>query len=514
MTSPGYPLQRDEFSGRMLGKYEVICRLSAGGMAEIFLALQRGPGGFQKLAVLKQILPEAQEEDEFVRMFIAEAQIAASFSHPNLAQVYELDIADGELFMAMEFIAGATLSEVVKASSAEKQPVPLGFVLRVVRDTAQALHYAHHFKDPLGRARNVVHRDVAPRNILVSYEGTTKLLDFGIAKGFHRTGAGKIKGTLGYMSPEQLRVGPLDGRSDICSLGVVLHECMTGKSLYGDKIKTVAEFIDTVLTTVPAPPSRHNPRVPPGLDEVVLKAIAKRPEDRFQTARDFGRALESAAPGEIWSAEQCGELIGRLFRDRQEKTRPMIQSLSGVGSPGGVPSSGPFTLPLGLPVATEAPIVSPTVLGSGPTTAPIIKPSSRSRVVRAAAAFVGALLVGSAVWWWLQPSPPASPAPTPLVEAKGEPAPEATIGALDLRATPGVVTRAPPAASFGWISLDSHPWARMSLDGREIGVTPISHFRTKAGQHSVEAIRADGSRQTLHVQVTAQREEKVVLKWR
>src|SRR5687767_14312078 len=137
-------------SGRKLGKYEILCRLSIGGMSEIFLAFQRGLGGFQKLVVVKQILPDIKGEEEFVRMFLDEARITAQFNHPNIAQVFDLDIDDGELFLAMEFVPGATLVEVARACRQAGEPIPMGMTLAAVRDTALALNYAHHFTDPLG----------------------------------------------------------------------------------------------------------------------------------------------------------------------------------------------------------------------------------------------------------------------------------------------------------------------------------------------------------------------------
>src|SRR5690349_9617504 len=163
MTASTLPLAVDQYSGRKLGKYEIICRLSTGGMSVIFLAFQRGLAGFRKFVVLKQILPDIKGEEQFVRMFLEEAKITAAFTHPNIAQVYDLDIQEGELFLAMEFVPGATLVEVAKACYAAKEPIPIGFTLAVVRDTALALHYAHTFTDPAGRSQQIIHRDVAEK---------------------------------------------------------------------------------------------------------------------------------------------------------------------------------------------------------------------------------------------------------------------------------------------------------------------------------------------------------------
>ncbi|WP_224368522.1 serine/threonine-protein kinase [Hyalangium versicolor] len=321
------PLAPDAFSGRKLGKYEVLCRLSTGGMAEIFLASQRGLAGFRKLVVLKQILPDIAGEEEFVQMFLDEARVTAAFNHPHIAQVFDLDVANGELFLAMEFVPGATLVEVAKACRAANEPIPVGFSLEAVRDTALALHYAHTFTDPLGRPSPVIHRDVAEKNVMVTYEGVTKLLDFGIAKNLarkSRTQIGMVKGTSGYMSPEQILGEPLDARSDLFSLGVVLHECLTGLRLF--HAKTPEAGAGAVLHGQVPPPSRTNKAIPPELDAIVLKALSRKREDRYSTTLEFARALERAVGPLIWHPEQSGELISRLFSDRRAQTRQLLMA--------------------------------------------------------------------------------------------------------------------------------------------------------------------------------------------
>ncbi|MGQ0504699.1 MAG: protein kinase domain-containing protein [Myxococcaceae bacterium] len=322
----------DEFSGRKLGKYEVLCRLSTGGMSEIFLAFQRGLAGFRKFVVLKQILPDIKGEEQFVRMFLDEAKITAAFAHPNIAQVYDLDIQDGELFLTMEFVPGATLVEVAKACYDLREPIPIGFSIASVRDTALALHYAHTFTDPAGRAQQVIHRDIAEKNIMVTYEGVTKLLDFGIAKqanGLSRTLVGTVKGTSGYMSPEQVLGNKLDPRSDVFSLGVVLHELLTGVRLFGSGRGSAEEDLLAPVNEKVEPPSRQNPGITPELDAVVLKALAQLPEQRFASSKDFARELEKVGAPWIWDAEQCGELIRRLFNTRRTETAALLETSDG-----------------------------------------------------------------------------------------------------------------------------------------------------------------------------------------
>jgi eukaryotic-like serine/threonine-protein kinase len=323
--APTSPLDK-----RALGKFELLCRLTAGGMSEIFLAHQKGLAGFNKLVVLKTILPDISGEEDFVRMFLDEARTTAAFSHPNIAQVYELDTDDGQLFMAMEFVQGCTLVEMARACRQAKESIPIGMTLAAVRDTALALHYAHNFTDARGRKQIVIHRDVAEKNIMVTYEGVTKLLDFGIAKAIgkqNRTTVGMVKGTSGYMSPEQIRGEPLDARSDVFSLGVVLHECLTGLRLFHGK--NPEEGMIAALRESVAPASKWNARVTPDLDAVVLKALARERDARFGSALEFARAIERATPGAIWHPEQTAELMTRHFRERRLETQRLLESSFG-----------------------------------------------------------------------------------------------------------------------------------------------------------------------------------------
>jgi serine/threonine protein kinase len=318
------------FDRRRLGKYEVLCRLSTGGMSEIYLAHQVGLAGFNKLVVLKTILPDISGEEDFVRMFLDEARITAAFNHPNVAQVYELDTADEQLFMAMEFVQGCTLVELARACRLAKEAIPIGLTLAAVRDTALALHYAHTFTDARGRRQIVIHRDVAEKNIMVTYEGVTKLLDFGIAKALGRSGrtsVGMVKGTSGYMSPEQIRGEPLDGRSDIFALGVVAHECLTGLRLFHGK--SAEDGMLAALKGDVAPPSKWNPQVPPAVDAAVMKALQRDREARFGTALEFAREVERVGQGLLWHPEQTGELVLKHFAERRNETRRLLESAVG-----------------------------------------------------------------------------------------------------------------------------------------------------------------------------------------
>jgi serine/threonine protein kinase len=459
------PLAPDVFSGRQLGKYEVLCRLSTGGMAEIFLASQRGLAGFRKLVVLKQILPDIRGEEEFVRMFLDEAKVTAAFNHPNIAQVYDLDIAEGELFLAMEFVPGATLVEVAKACRGVSEAIPIGYTLAAVRDTAVALHYAHTFTDPLGRPSPVIHRDIAEKNIMVTYEGVTKLLDFGIAKSLaraSRTQVGMVKGTSGYMSPEQILGEPLDARSDLFSLGVVLHECLTGMRLfYG---RTPEAGMQAVLSGEVPLPSRANKAVPPELDAIVLKSLARHREDRYASTLEFARALERAVGALIWHPEQNAELMQRIFAERREQTRHLLASgQMGSGELTGeirlaqlFANNNPFATPpqqpapaAPAPVLAPEPALPPTALRPGETPtaetrAPPLEqgrtPTTPARGANSPRRTQAAIPLPPAA----EPSPPPTPAPAPT--------PRRTQASIPPQATPP-----PPPEDTGPIAAPTPP---------------------------------------------------------
>lgn len=358
-------------------------------MSEIFLATQSGLAGFNKLVVLKTILPDISGEEDFVRMFLDEARTTAAFNHPNIAQVYELDVADGQLFMAMEFVQGCTLVEMARACRVAKEPIPVGFTLQAIRDTALALYYAHNFTDARGRQQVVIHRDVAEKNIMVTYEGVTKLLDFGIAKALgrsNRTNIGMVKGTSGYMSPEQIRGEPLDGRSDIFALGVVLHECLTGMRLFHGK-KPEDGMLAALKETV-APPSKLNSEVSPEVDAIVLKALSRNRDERFATALEMARAIEKAAVGQIWHPEHTAVLVSKHFAERRQETRRLLDASSYNEGSGEVridslmarvkaSQSDPPKISPGPAAAVIPPgsIPSPTPMTSPPSPKPAASPS-------------------------------------------------------------------------------------------------------------------------------------------
>ena len=317
--------------GRRVGKYEIITRLSVGGMAELFLAFLPGPGGFKKFVALKQILPDVKADDSFVKMFLDEARITAAFNNANIGQVFDLGEEGQELYLAMEFIAGQNLEQVTKRAAKRELAIPVGFAARVVRDSCLGLHYAHHFTDPTGQPMAVVHRDVSPKNVMITWTGQVKVIDFGIAKArgrLNRTQIGVVKGTSGYMSPEQVKNEPLDGRTDLFAAAVMLHELLAGERLFA--APTDAAMMLKIVEGEVSVPSEVNPYVSPALSDVVLKGLSKRREQRFATGREMARAIEQACP-DLFEDEQLAEFMGQLFEDKIAITRSLLEAANEGG---------------------------------------------------------------------------------------------------------------------------------------------------------------------------------------
>ena len=315
--------------GRRVGKYEILTRLSVGGMAELFLAYTSGPGGFRKFVAVKQILPDVKKDPAFVKMFLDEARITAALSHANVAQVFDLGQEDGELYLAMEFISGQNLERVVKVAGKQEKSIPLGLAARVVRDTCLGLHCAHNFVDPSGKPFPIIHRDVSPKNVMITYAGDVKVIDFGIAKAkgrLNRTQVGIVKGTSGYMSPEQVRGEPLDGRSDLFAAGVMLYELLGAQRLYSGSndaemmLKIAEDEVPDVLAV--------NPDVPAPLAEVVSRSLQKSRDDRFATGKEMAKAIDAALGAQVFDEEQAAEVMRSLFEDRMKTTQQLLETAS------------------------------------------------------------------------------------------------------------------------------------------------------------------------------------------
>ncbi len=275
--------------GTLVGKYIVQRKLAEGGMAEVYLATAQGAEGFEKPVVIKRIRSGLAHDASFVEMFIAEAHLASRLSHPNLVHIFDFDRHEDTYYLAMEYIRGRSLVEAHKRASELSTPVPAVLVAQIGVEVARGLGYAHKLSDH-GKPLNLVHRDVTPHNILLSYDGAVKLTDFGIAKaGGRATTVGMLKGKFAYMAPEQARGDPVDARTDLFALGITLWELLTGGRLFdGDTDLAVLRAVQERPVLAPAD---LNPDVDDELSLVVVKALQRAPADRYQTAAEFERAL-------------------------------------------------------------------------------------------------------------------------------------------------------------------------------------------------------------------------------
>ncbi|WP_158619405.1 serine/threonine-protein kinase [Corallococcus sp. AB011P] len=324
------------------GSYQLLKRLATGGMAQIYLARRPGSDAPDKLLVLKRILPHLSENDEFVRMFLDEARIAARLAHPNVVQIYDLGAEGDTFFIAMEYIHGVDARRLWKRSETAGRPLPVPLVCRILLEACAGLDYAHKKTDAAGRPLGIVHRDVSPQNILVTFDGGVKVVDFGIAKAADQatvTRSGVLKGKYSYMSPEQAAGQRVDRRSDVFALGVVLHELLTGGRLF-KRASDMLTLSAVAECNVPVP-SHVAPRVPAELDTIVLKALAKEPDARYQHAQELQRALEgwlASQPQPCGTSADLAGYMGELYADRlTEEARSgevqVTDDEAGVASP-------------------------------------------------------------------------------------------------------------------------------------------------------------------------------------
>ncbi len=285
MANPG------DLVGRQVGRYAVVRHLASGGMAELYIARQESVGGFEKQVVLKILQPRYAKNPRVVTMFLDEARLAAKLNHPAIVHVYDVADEGGLKYIAMEYIHGETIADIVKRGLAVDRYLPLEYAIHIVRQTATGLAYAHERKEADGKVVRIVHRDISPTNILVSYEGQTEIVDFGIARAQDelREEAGILPGKASYMSPEQVRGETVDHRSDIFALGIILYELTLCQRLYRGPADAVMKRI---VSERVQPPTAIRRDYPPALELIVMRALEKRPADRYQTAQEMHDDLE------------------------------------------------------------------------------------------------------------------------------------------------------------------------------------------------------------------------------
>lgn len=377
------------------GKYSLFELIGRGGMAEVYKGRIQGPAGFERTFVVKRILPHLSDDATFIKMFVEEAKLSARLAHPNIVHIFELGSVEGEYFISMEYIRGHDLSETMRAIWKTMGPPRPEMVAYIGREACRGLSYAHGLTDDSGKLLGMVHRDISPSNVMLSYEGAVKLLDFGIAKALgdapEITKSGTMKGKYAYMAPEQTEGDHVDNRSDIFACGIVLHEVLTGRRLF--KGNNDVQTIERVRRCEVPPPSLQNPAVPPALDAIILKALQRNPANRWADAADMANALDDIVHNARYQPDHLAQLLYDLFP-------------TDGGPPRSVTSAFPTT---SISQATASnslrsptvPPISRTVSGSGPPPfdaglEPSLKPKSTSKGVYLALAL---LIGGGAVGW-------------------------------------------------------------------------------------------------------------------
>ena len=461
--------QEDAFGGRVvgpgdvLGRYELLLPVAAGGMAMVWAARLRGSRGFQKIVAVKTMLPKLSEDPQFERMFLDEASLASRIHHPNVVEVLDLGEMNGVLFIAMEWLDGVPLNQVMKAAKGASG-IPAPVAIHILTHAAEGLHAAHELKDDDNAYIGLVHRDVSPQNILVGHDGLTKMVDFGLAKatalGDGATRAGQLKGKISYMAPEQIKGDPLDRRADVFALGVVLYAVTTGKHPFRRESEGATLFAISAPDPAPAP-SRFM-SYPPELEAVLMKAIAKDPDKRYGSSLEFARALEGTLPQaeRAHGGERVAEFIkGLLGAQHEQQKAALAEALRRADRASMQPTASALE---GLTGSGSSSISSLSAVGiSRPShdglSAPFEAPSPLRRA-RLPLALLGlALVVGGAAFaitrGTQKPEPHvASPGPTgsPATPTSEPRAPEVSLGSLPVEptATPEATTPdAPPADS-------------------------------------------------------------------
>jgi tRNA A-37 threonylcarbamoyl transferase component Bud32 len=574
-----------------IGKYKLVRLIASGGMAEVYLARQAGAAGFEKLVCLKRILPHLARDKQFVEMFLNEARLAARLDHPNIVSIFDLGEANGNYFIAMEFIDGPSLRAAAKRAQERGERLPIPEIVKIISMAAGGLHHAHDLTDAEGRPLGLVHRDISPDNILVHRNGAAKVVDFGIAKAanssaFTRTGT--LKGKVAYMPPEQLRGDPLDRRTDVFALGVVLYEMLAGKRPW--PADSDVSLIGKIMTDDPAPLATLRPDAPAGLTPILDRALAKDREVRYPSCHDIQVELEAllvslgqtitaarisdfakayaepiAAPDEVsgaamqaLEAEMNGTGAVRPLAGRRTPAQPReprtvalpppaapdrrglaygmaaflsVAAIGGAGGylvlqrRGGLLPSDPVPIERAAVVepppqpatpekteeldqAPEKP--KPVEAESAPSPA-----AENSAPAAAPAAAENAPAPAAAVAQ--NPSPPSVPPQPPVVSPIAQAAAPSAVPPAETapapkvrprRATPQTVaaSEGPVVTAKGELVLLIRPWARVEVDGRDVGVTPLNEpLMLPAGEHTVRLINPDLGKditRTVHISVS------------
>ncbi|MDP2343950.1 MAG: serine/threonine-protein kinase [Deltaproteobacteria bacterium] len=363
---------------QVLRRYSIVGKLAQGGMAEVYLARQVGPAGYQKLVVIKRVRPHLANDSDFVGMFVNEARLAAMINHPNVVQIFDLGDeprppAQGggqDWFLAMEYLDGRDMLQVGRACRSHNKAVPFDVTARIIADACAGLDHAHNLKGEGNKSLDLVHRDMSPENILITFEGQVKVVDFGIAKASDnliKTQAGQIKGKLGYVAPEAILGKPVDARADVFAVGATLYLFLSGRPAFSGT--NPMEIFERSLKP-PVPPREVNPRVPEALDAICMKALAQDREKRYRSAGEVRIALDAylQSTGRPLGSVQLSQFMRILFPSDKDPVRHRIDKML-------ADAPIPASLPLSASMAANRPA------GLAPAPAPIMVDDDKTNIV-------------------------------------------------------------------------------------------------------------------------------------
>jgi serine/threonine-protein kinase len=394
----------------MLDRYEVIAQIASGGMGTVYLARLEGVGGFQRLCAIKLMHPHLAQDPQFVAMLLDEARLAARIHHPNAVSIIDVCESERGYYLVMEYVEGFTLEDILCHPDLDA-PARMRLGLRILHDGATGLHAAHELKDHDGQPFGLVHRDVSPQNILVGVDGIGRITDFGVARAAARITSsrpGMIKGKPSYMAPEQARGEEMDRRTDVFALGIILWEVLTGEQLFYSEAGEAAMLVRVMYDEV-RKPSERNPVVPAELDAIAMKALDRKPEERYQTARQFAETLLRTATklDLIASNNELADHMQTLFqRDITERRASIQRHIAELGSISSKVASDVFDVPR-LAVRPSLPPPAPSIASADS--------ASRRRLAEPSGAVKTQALMSSEL---PKPLPPAEPArPNMLLRA-------------------------------------------------------------------------------------------------
>jgi serine/threonine-protein kinase len=431
-------------------------------MAEIWLARQAGLKGFEKIVVIKRMVDALAANQEYIDMFLTEARLAAQLTHPNVVQIYELGEEAGSLYIVMEYLDGEDLASVRRTGQKHGLPLLDHYAVKLISMAAEGLHYAHTRTGLDGRTLGIVHRDISPQNLIVTFDGGLKVVDFGIAKAAEsQTNSGKLKGKLAYMSPEQARGEQLDSRSDVFSLGVVLFELVTRTRLL-PKMNDL-ELLNYMASNDPFPlPSSRREDLPAGLEDIIMKALTRKKEQRFHNAREFHEALEGwlRTNGKGVSAVDLADYMRAVFARRIHERRQLIEAAINADL---TPSSTRQLTELAARQRGRTGSASKSQSGTGLGT------HRTPKTAMIALAALAIVVVGIGIAVVKRVATTDEPAPTPV------------------RRTPPPVAVKPPPSPPVLVIETVPPGAQLYVDGQPRGTSPLTLDTLEAGSHKVEA---------------------------